>query len=140
MSAGKILVIEDEPMIAQQIMLAIEHAGFLALGPAVSIVEAITRIDAQKPDAATLDYQLLDGTAGPVSDHLTALGIPFILSSGNVSAAAINFQVLPNAVLPKPFRPDELEAVISELMRPLHLRDKRKQKTPGRLNCRGPLS
>lgn len=81
----RILVVEDEPFIAFDLMMAIEEAGAIAIGPAATIAEALDFIGADPPDGAILDVNLPDGTVGPVLDALpkaagvvvhTGVGLP----------------------------------------------------------------
>lgn len=81
----RILVVEDEPFIAFDLMMAIEEAGAVAVGPAATVAEALDFIRTHAPDGAILDVNLPDGTVGPVLDMLsgragvvvhTGMGLP----------------------------------------------------------------
>jgi CheY-like chemotaxis protein len=85
LSGARILVVEDEPFIAFDLMLAIEDVGAVAVGPAATVAEALDFIEGQPPDGAILDVNLPDGTVGPVLDALpkntgvvvhTGVGLP----------------------------------------------------------------
>jgi CheY-like chemotaxis protein len=82
---ARILVVEDEPFIAFDLMMAIEEAGAVAIGPAATVAEALDFIGNDPPDGAILDVNLPDGTVGPVLDALpkaagvvvhTGVGLP----------------------------------------------------------------
>lgn len=82
---ARILVVEDEPFIAFDLMMAIEEAGAVAVGPAATVAEALDFIGNDPPDGAILDVNLPDGTVGPVLDALpkqagvvvhTGVGLP----------------------------------------------------------------
>lgn len=81
----RILVVEDEPFIAFDLMMAIEEAGAIAIGPAATVAEALDFIINEPPDGAILDVNLPDGTVGAVLDALprdagvvvhTGVGLP----------------------------------------------------------------
>ncbi len=81
----RILVVEDEPFIAFDLMMAIEEAGAVPVGPAATVAEALDFIGNEPPDGAILDVNLPDGTVGPVLDALptnaavvvhTGMGLP----------------------------------------------------------------
>lgn len=81
----RILVVEDEPFIAFDLMMAIEDAGAIAVGPAATVAEALDFIESHTPDGAILDVNLPDGTVGPVLEALwgrasvvvhTGMGLP----------------------------------------------------------------
>ena len=97
-------------------MLLLTSDRYELLGPAVSIEQAIELIDALRPDCATLDYQLCDGTAGAVANRLTQLNIPFVLCSGNILSAGRDLQVLPSAVVAKPFAGAELRDAVAHVL------------------------
>ena len=71
LKGARILVVEDEPFIAFDLMMAIEEAGATAIGPAATVAEALDFIINEPPDGAILDVNLPDGTVGPVLDALS---------------------------------------------------------------------
>lgn len=77
-----VLVAEDEPFIALDLVLAIEDAGGLVVGPAASVEEALALINATPVAGAILDVNLIDGDISPVAELLLELGIPIILQTG----------------------------------------------------------
>jgi CheY-like chemotaxis protein len=81
LAGARILVVEDEPFIAFDLVLAIEDAGGKAIGPAATVREALELIETFPPDAAILDVNLPDGTVGPVLDALPA-GASIVIHTG----------------------------------------------------------
>ena len=59
---ARILVVEDEAFIALDLVMAIEDAGAIAVGPAATVAEALELISFDPPDGAILDVNLPDGT------------------------------------------------------------------------------
>lgn len=81
--ACRILVVEDEFMLADELHMVLEAAGALVLGPAASVAEALRCIDtATAIDGAILDVNLDGELVFPVADHLAARGVPFLFTTG----------------------------------------------------------
>lgn len=72
---------EDEPFIAFDLMMAIEDAGAVAIGPAATVAEAIDFLGAERPDAAIADVHLPDGTIAAFLDVLPA-EVPVVVHTG----------------------------------------------------------
>lgn len=79
---ASILVVEDEPWIAMDLMMAVEDAGGEAVGPAASVEEAFALIEARPVAGAILDVNLTDRDVTPLVEYFMALGIPLILQTG----------------------------------------------------------
>ena len=78
----RVLVAEDEFVIALEIGDTLRRAGYEVVGPAATAGEA-ARLAAEGPlDAAVLDLGLRDGTAIAAADALAARGVPFVFLSG----------------------------------------------------------
>ncbi|MBB4856933.1 PAS domain S-box-containing protein [Novosphingobium chloroacetimidivorans] len=77
-----ILVVEDEPLLAMELMTELEEAGALPLGPASSCAQALEMIREEAPDLALLDGNLNGERIDAVADDLAARGIPFAFVSG----------------------------------------------------------
>jgi CheY-like chemotaxis protein len=79
----RILVVEDEYLIALNLQDSLETAGSVVLGPVASVEKAISKIESEPHiDAAVLDVNLGGVLAYPVADMLVAREIPFIFTSG----------------------------------------------------------
>jgi CheY-like chemotaxis protein len=79
----RILVVEDEYLIAETLHDALERVGSVVVGPVPSVEKAMEAI-ASNPDidAAVVDLNLGGVMAYPVADALLARKIPFIFTSG----------------------------------------------------------
>ncbi|HKI14226.1 MAG TPA: response regulator [Roseiarcus sp.] len=79
----RILIVEDEYLIALSLGDALEAAGSVVLGPVPSVDKAIEIIESEPQiDAAVVDVNLGGVLAYPVADTLLARNIPFIFTSG----------------------------------------------------------
>jgi CheY-like chemotaxis protein len=79
----RILVVEDEYLIAMSLQDALENAGSVVVGPVPSVDKAIKTIESDPGiDAAVVDVNLGGVLAYPVADMLIARKIPFVFTSG----------------------------------------------------------
>lgn len=112
MSKVKILVVEDEMIIADNICDALEDLGYEALEPAINYTEAIERIEKEKPDIAILDIHLSGRKTGiDIAKKIRgSFNFPFIFLTSNSDTLTVNYakEVMPPAYLVKPFSKDEL--------------------------------
>ncbi|HEX4080500.1 MAG TPA: response regulator [Rhizomicrobium sp.] len=81
-SRPKILIVEDEWLIAQFLEEVLEGLGYHVLGPVPSVREALTIVVSEMPDAAILDISLGQENSLAVADELMRKKIPFVFSSG----------------------------------------------------------
>lgn len=78
----RILVVEDEALVAMLVEDALLDAGCTVLGPATSVEQALSLLRHNRPEAAVLDLNLSGHTSAPVADALVALGVPFLVATG----------------------------------------------------------
>lgn len=78
----RILIVEDEPVLAFALEEALIEAGFAIAGVATRLDQALARIESGVCDAAVLDADLAGVNAGPAAAALIARGLPFIVLSG----------------------------------------------------------
>jgi len=85
----RLLVVEDEYMIAMELTRSLEELGAEVVGPAGSVEDALELVgrDGGRLDAAVLDINLRDERVYPVADALTARGVPFVFATGYDSMA-----------------------------------------------------
>ncbi len=137
MDKVKILVVEDELIIADNICKTLESLGYHVLEPVLNFSEAIKSIEKFNPDLALLDIQLSGKKTGiDIAEKInTDYNFPFIFLTANADIKTINSakKVSPNAYLVKPFSKNELftsiEIAISNFSKNNLLKDKTKDKT-----------
>ena len=110
----RILVIEDEALVAMLVEDALMDAGFGVIGPARSVAEAMSLLASEEPAAVVLDLNLGGETSISVADALVARGIPFVVATG-YGAAGLPESHRHVPVLPKPYDPADLMAVVEKL-------------------------
>lgn len=110
----RILVVEDEVLIALQIAEALEIQGFMIVGPFQTVAQALSSL--QTPDscdAAVLDANLRQESALPVASALAALAIPFVVTTG-YDRGQLHGDLAAAPILTKPVRTTD---IVSELQR-----------------------
>lgn len=79
----RILVVEDEYLLADDLRDELIDAGAQVLGPVPSVADAQALIAAEaRIDAAVLDINLRGEMVFPVADQLTGRGVPFAFATG----------------------------------------------------------
>jgi DNA-binding NarL/FixJ family response regulator len=79
----RVLIVEDNFLIAENIAHAILDHGFDVIGQVDNADRAICIIEEQRPDGVLLDVQLRRGSAVKVAEALDLHGIPFVVVSGS---------------------------------------------------------
>ena len=79
--SASIMVVEDEVMVSDLIADVLIDSGLKVAGPFRSNRDSLDFLVTGRPDAAVLDFNIADGTSGPIAQRLIALGIPFIVAS-----------------------------------------------------------
>lgn len=116
MQASKILIVEDEGIIAMDIRRQLEGFGYQVVATAFSGGQAITLANQHKPDLVMMDIVLkgeMDGI-GAAQAIVESLRIPVIFLTAYSDPATLARAKATGAYgyLIKPFRPDELHASI----------------------------
>ena len=112
----KVLVLEDEILIADYLCEVLEDAGLTVFGVAESAEHALRLVDNAGPDVALVDVKLAGDMDG--IDFAQALRqrhstkVIFVTGSGDPTTLSRIESVSPFARLQKPVRPDQLVAVV----------------------------
>lgn len=109
----RLLVVEDDAMVAELVCEMLETEGAEVVGPVGSVNEALTLLDRAGPriDLALLDVNLRGETSYPIADRLGRAGIPYVFASGyGTDQFDPRFRQTPRCE--KPFRHDELIAAL----------------------------
>jgi CheY-like chemotaxis protein len=78
----RVLIVEDEFLLAMELETLVEGGGCTAVGLASSVGQALALIDGEPPDVALLDVNLKGERATPIAAALMARGVPFVLITG----------------------------------------------------------
>lgn len=115
MTIQRVLIVEDEPLIAMMIEDFLEALDRELAGSADNIADALAMVAHGGIDAAILDVNLRGGEQSwPVADALAAMGIPFVLATGG-GGDSIAEAHRDRPVLSKPFTMDAVEKALDGL-------------------------
>ena len=113
----RILIVEDDPIIAMMLEDAVRELRLDPIGPISSVAGALELLSAHDVSAAVLDCNLGDEYVWPVADRLEAIHIPFLFSTG-YGRPGIPERFGSRSVLSKPFSMTTFTGALSFLLRP----------------------
>lgn len=114
LSGRRVLIVEDEVIVAFNMECEIEDAGGAVVGPAYSVAEAQRLIEAV--DAAILDININGEQVWPICDLLQSRDIPFVFASANcLDPNAVPAAYAATACFDKPVSMNRIIAKLSEL-------------------------
>jgi DNA-binding NarL/FixJ family response regulator len=102
----KVLVVEDDFLIAEDLRQTLETLGWQVVGPAPSVRASLQLLERERPTVAVLDIHLMQEVVTPVAAALRAMGIPFIASSSVLNVEAVDPDVFRGIVNVGDLRPD----------------------------------
>jgi len=108
--ARRVLVVEDEALVAMMIQDFLTENGHAVIGPISRASEALLAAKEGDFDAAVLDINLGDGMIYPVAEILAKRGVPFVFVTG-YEADTIDDRFSEVPVLQKPIERQMLEKI-----------------------------
>ncbi len=111
----RILIVEDEPLIALMLTDMLGELGFTVTASVTQVPEALAIIEEISIDAALLDVNLGTQKIDPVADLLAARGTPFVFTTG-YGNAGVPAGHAGRAILQKPFHIDDLAAILRNVL------------------------
>ncbi len=111
LAGKKVLVVEDEAIIAGMIEDMLIELGAIVVGPAGTLEKAAELAKREAIDAAMLDVNIRSERIDPVVQTLRGRGVPFVLATGYGAAAAAG--IAGATVVEKPFTRDRLEHALT---------------------------
>jgi CheY-like chemotaxis protein len=118
LTGRRILVVEDDYLVAQALCAVLEDAGATVVGPIGWLDEALDFVTTQgdRFDAAVLDVNLHGEKSYPIADRLRALNIHFVFTTGyGADALDATYQQYPRCE--KPFSEQALLHALNENQR-----------------------
>ena len=82
LAGRRVLVVEDEALVAMLVGDSLEEAGATIVGPAATVAEALALIEDGALDAAVLDVNLQGQRMTQVADRLAGMKVPFVIATG----------------------------------------------------------
>ena len=114
LAGRRILVVEDEFLVAEYLGEILRSAGAEVLGPVGRVSEALEflRDEAGPLDAVVLDVNLHGQSSFPIADELIRRGVRFVFTTGyDGGAIEAAYRAYPRCE--KPFREDALLAALA---------------------------
>jgi DNA-binding response OmpR family regulator len=116
LNGARILVVEDEFVIAMQLQSIFEEEGAQVLGPYHSVTDALEHAGSDDISAASLDVNLGRETAAPVASVLAGRNVPFVFYSVQTNDPSLaDWRHIP--LIQKPAAPSDLIEAIAALVR-----------------------
>ena len=115
---ARVLIIEDEPLIALDIETLVTDIGHSVVGIAATRSAAVAIAKETKPALILADIQLGDGSSGidAVNDILKELSVPVIFITAYPERLLTGERAEPAFLVTKPFRPEMVKAIISQAL------------------------
>lgn len=115
---SRILVIEDEPVIAMDLIGTLTASGHSVVGVARTRSEATQIAERIRPDVVIADIQLADASSGldAVQDILRLGSLPVVFVTSFPEELLRGDRVEPTFVVTKPFNPDTLVVSIAQAL------------------------
>ncbi len=112
----RILVAEDDFLIALAIVDYLETEGYEVVGPAASSGKALELIAHERIDAGVLDVDLGGAPSFPIAEALTQRGTPFLFATGQ-QRADLNPEFKNCPLLSKPVEEHRLLVAVAKLLK-----------------------
>lgn len=112
----KILVVEDDALIAMEMGERLEDLGYAPLEPARSIEAAEALLRDQRPAAALLDANLAGVSSVPLGAKLAAMGVPVAFCTGYDAIKNLPPELASAPILTKPISDDALAAALKAML------------------------
>ena len=114
-AARRILIVEDEPIVALALQDMLADLGYDVVGPAFRLAGALTLAQTEPIDAAILDVNMGEGDSFGVAAQLRARGIPYLFATG-YGRQGLSPEHEQSAVVQKPYRETQIAAALQELL------------------------
>jgi DNA-binding response OmpR family regulator len=111
----RVLVVEDNPLLARFTAIQLTQLGWDVVGPAGSVGHAVELAGAEPLDAALLDVNVAELSAAPIADVLRHRDIPFAVMTG-YGPERIPPIFRDELCLYKPFRESDLKSLMAALI------------------------
>src|SRR5215468_4041708 len=115
LAGRRLLVVEDNFLIAREIASLLKTHGAIVLGPASTVAQALRLLRRSPPDGALLDVKLGNETCEPVAAAARQRSVPILLVTG-IDRSAFPAALANERCLSKPFQAADLVAAVASLL------------------------
>lgn len=115
---ARILIIEDETVIAMDLSDLVTAAGHDVCAVATTASEAIAAAERERPDLVLADIQLADGSSGidAVKAILSSFAVPVIFVTAFPDRLLTGERPEPTFLITKPYSPDMVRTAVSQAL------------------------
>ena len=118
----RVLVVEDEVLVAWMLEEMLAELECMVVGPAVRVSQALAMVGTEAIDLAILDVNLNGEKSYAVADALAARRVPFVFSTG-YAADSMPDKYRSSLILQKPYSQSDLSAALTRLLAPAECGD-----------------
>jgi two-component system, response regulator PdtaR len=120
-SIRRILIVEDEPLIAWSLADMAEDLGYDVIGPVATELEAVDEATRQRPDAILMDLRLSGGGSGLSAARRirAAVAAPIIFCTAYAGETGLREEMMAvpkTALIAKPVQRNQLERALSDAL------------------------
>jgi DNA-binding response OmpR family regulator len=112
----RVLVVEDDFIIAMDLESALVDAGAEVIGPCRTVRDAVAATIGCKLAAAVLDVRLGGETVAPVASELARRGIPFLFYTGQIETDPIRVEWPACTIVVKPASSRAIVGAVAALL------------------------
>jgi CheY-like chemotaxis protein len=116
LAGRRILIVEDEPVVAMALEDMLVDLGCVIIGPALRLKNALALATTEMLDGAVLDVNLGKDRSFPIAEILKIRNVPFLFSTG-YGCQGLQAPFHDASVLTKPYSLASLERSLSGIMR-----------------------
>jgi CheY-like chemotaxis protein len=113
-TGARVLLVEDEPIVAMCLEDILSELGCVIVGPAAGLDEGLAIAQREKLDGAILDINLQGQRSYPIAKALLKRGVPFVFASGYGGVDETTGIVAP--LIPKPYSEAQIAAALDEML------------------------
>lgn len=110
----RVLLVEDQMLIAMDVEAMLEESGIGVIRTSGSVTEALKELGGFVPDIAILDVNLGADTSIPVAEELRKRNVPFVFATGYGDSAMIPSQFSSIPVVRKPYTGPTLTEALTD--------------------------
>ena len=117
-SDSRVMIIEDEFVIAMDLQMIVGGLGLSVTGVADTHTSAVELARREKPDLILADIQLADGSSGveAVAEILYSIDVPVIFITAYPERLLTGRKAEPTFLITKPYRENDVCAAISQVL------------------------
>ena len=104
----RILIVEDEALVALDLEMTLKAAGAETVGPCLRLARALAMAERETVDGVVLDIRLGREESYPVADLLHAQGVAIVFHSGHTDTGHLHARYPGAGSCPKPCTPATL--------------------------------